>query len=294
MRSGGYLIGQNGSLMDSTAIRRALQVNYRNLALGHEVFERPGATFVRDLSLARIYDANFVFDVSASTPEAVRALMNEAESEYRDAERLTFLCDAFTPPAFEARLALDGFEQRTALVLLLEGALSRNASKADVREVRTSADWDDYRRLKQIDWRDHAARFGMDADPQIANDLATAGRLKSPPVRYLLAYIDDRAVGYCQGWHGLEACGQVEDLFVDPAVRHRGVATALLHAAVDFARAGGAGPVVIVADPTDTPKSMYAALGWRPVALMRQWGRNRIAAVAPVPARPEPERSNGE
>jgi len=282
-----YLIGQKSLLMDSATIRRALQVNYRNLALGHEVFERAGATFVRNLSIGRIYDANFVFDVSASSPEAVRALMNEAESEYRDAERLTFLCDSFTPPAFEAYLALDGFEQRTALVLLLEGALSGEVSEADVREVRTSAHWDDYRRLKQIDWRDHAARLGMDADPRIANDLATAGRLKSPPVRYLLAYIDDRAVGYCQAWRGLEACGQVEDLFVDPAARHQGVATALLHAAVEAARAGGAGPVVIVADPTDTPRSMYAALGWRPVALMRQWGRSR---TAPVPA---PERSDG-
>jgi hypothetical protein len=55
--------------MDSATIRRALQVNYRNLALGHEVFERAGATFVRNLSIGRIYDANFVFDVSASTPE---------------------------------------------------------------------------------------------------------------------------------------------------------------------------------------------------------------------------------
>jgi GNAT superfamily N-acetyltransferase len=131
----------------------------------------------------------------------------------------------------------------------------------------------------------------MDADPQIADAHATAGRLKSPPVRYLLAYVDDHAVGYCQAWHGLEACGQVEDLFVDPAARHRGAATALLHAAVEAARAGGAGPVVIVADPTDTPRSMYTALGWQPVALMRQWGKNRTAAVAPV--RPETEQSDG-
>ena len=276
--------------MDSSTIRRALQVNYRNLALGHEVSERAGATFVRNVSLPRIYDANFVFDVSASTPEAVRELVKEAEFEYRDVERLTFLCDSFTPPAFEARLALDGFEQRTALVLLLEGALSLNVREADVRDVRTNADWDDYRRLKQIDWRDHAARIGMDPDRQIADDLATAGRLKSPPVQYLLACIDDRAVGYCQAWHGLDAFGQVEDLFVDPAARHRGVATALLHRAVGAARAGGAGPVVIVADPTDSPRAMYAALGWRPVALMRQWGRNRTAEVAPV--RPEPDRSD--
>jgi len=45
-----------------------------------------------------------------------------------------------------------------------------------------------------------------------------------------------------------------------------------------------------VADPTDTPRSMYAALGWRPVALIRQWGRSRTAAA---PVRPEPEPDGG-
>ena len=55
------------------------------------------------------------------------------------------------------------------------------------------------------------------------------------------------------------------------AYRHRGVATALIAHCVDDARAHGAGPVVIVSDPTDTPKHMYAALGFRPVALKRGW-----------------------
>jgi len=35
--------------------------------------------------------------------------------------------------------------------------------------------------------------------------------------------------------------------------------------------------VVIVADPTDTPKQAYAALGWQPLAICRQYGKKIIA-----------------
>jgi hypothetical protein len=51
----------------------------------------------------------------------------------------------------------------------------------------------------------------------------------------------------------------------------RGFASALLDRGIADARAHGAGPVVIVADPTDTPKDIYASMGFRPVALKRTW-----------------------
>jgi predicted N-acetyltransferase YhbS len=60
-------------------------------------------------------------------------------------------------------------------------------------------------------------------------------------------------------------------LFVEAAFRHRGLATALIHHCVRRCREAGAGPVVIVADPDDTPKHMYAAMGFRPVATKRDY-----------------------
>ena len=47
----------------------------------------------------------------------------------------------------------------------------------------------------------------------------------------------------------------------------RGIATALIAHAVGDARNRGAGPVLIGADPDDTPKHMYAAMGFRPFCL---------------------------
>ncbi len=94
---------------------------------------------------------------------------------------------------------------------------------------------------------------------------------KSPPLRYWLAYLDGAPRGYLSSWGGIDGVGQVEDLAVQTAYRHRGLATALLHRCITDCRDHGAGPVVIVADPTDTPKRMYAATGWRPVAVKREW-----------------------
>jgi GNAT superfamily N-acetyltransferase len=98
-----------------------------------------------------------------------------------------------------------------------------------------------------------------------------AHRRKQPPVEFWLAYEGERAIGYFNAWEGVGGMGQVEDLFVHPDYRKRGVATALIHHCVARARAKGAGPVVIVADPTDTPKNVYARLGFRPVAVVSHY-----------------------
>ena len=101
--------------------------------------------------------------------------------------------------------------------------------------------------------------------------MAAANRAKSPPVRFWLAHDDGAPRGYFFSWGGIDGVGQVEDLFVQREYRHRGLATALIHRAVADARDQGAGPVVIVADPTDTPKHMYAAMGFAPVATIRNY-----------------------
>jgi ribosomal protein S18 acetylase RimI-like enzyme len=98
-------------------------------------------------------------------------------------------------------------------------------------------------------------------------------RAKAPPVRWWLAYEDGEPSGYFSSWEGVGGIGQVEDLFVHPARRHRGIATALVRHCVRDARAHGAGPVVLVADPDDTPREMYAAMGFRVLAHRREYLR---------------------
>ena len=260
--------------MDDRLTRRAIDVNWQHLALGHDVFETDGATFVRNLALPGIYDANFVFGIRAAQLRDIEQLLARAAREYTHAARLTFRVDPFTPPAFEARLALEGYERDEALVMLLDGPLRKATRSFDIRPISDETAWRAYAELKAMDWREQAPRRNHDPeDMTTVRGLVLANRLKCPPVEYVLAYEDGLAIGHCNAWEGPDGVGQVEDLFVHPAYRQRGIATALIHECVTMARRAGAGPVVIVADPTDTPKRAYAALGWQPLAICRQYGK---------------------
>lgn len=164
-------------------------------------------------------------------------------------------------------------------MLLLDGPLRDTPRRFDIRPMEDDSTWGIYSELKFLDWKEDAARTkGNPEDRTIAQGLAASSRLKCPPVQYAMAYEDGQAVGFCGAWEGMDGVGQVEDLFVHPAYRHRGIATALLHHSVRAARARGAGPVVIVVDPTNTARNLYAALGWQAVAVCRQYGKDLPSA----------------
>lgn len=260
--------------MDSNdLLRRAIDVNLDNLALGHETFEAAGATFVRSLAFPRVYDANFVSRVQARTPAEIDALLDRIEREYAHCRHRCIRVDNAAAPAVEARLALDGYVQTSVLISLLEGDLAGTAKDIELREVTDDAGWDAFFELNVADWEEHADRTKIVTPDSVGlgRQLAESQRVKSPPVRYWLAYADGAPCGYFNAWEGTAGVGQVENLFVLKEARHRGLATALIHRCVTEARARGAGSVVIVSDPTDTPKQMYAAMGFRPLAMQRSW-----------------------
>jgi GNAT superfamily N-acetyltransferase len=246
---------------------RALDVDAANLALGHETFEADGATFVRNRSFPRIYDANHVTHVTAATPEEIDLLLARVEQEYEGIGHREFGVDFRTPPSFVARLALEGYERRDSLVMLLEGDLVGRPPEHEIRPVASDADWAAHAELHTLDWSEHMERQQRAEDAAVPEQMREVHRAKQPPVQYFLACVDGRPAAYFNSWAGMGGVGQVEDLFTHPDFRHRGLATALIHHCVADARSKGAGPVVIVADPTDTPKNMYAAMGFRPIAV---------------------------
>jgi GNAT superfamily N-acetyltransferase len=137
----------------------------------------------------------------------------------------------------------------------------------EVRPVQTEDDWHEYAALKELDWREHERRIKNAPNPAVGESLYAVARLKQPPVQYWFACLKGRPLAYLNSWAGIDGVGQVEDLFTHPKFRHRGLATALIHHCVLECRRDRAGPVVIVADPADTPKHMYAVMGFRPVAV---------------------------
>jgi GNAT superfamily N-acetyltransferase len=248
-------------------IHRALDVNDANLALGNEVFEAVGATFVRNREAPDIYDANHVTNIRVSSIEELDALFTRAEKEFEGFRHRRFDIDHRTHPAVVARLRLEDYDRGEGLAMVLEAELEGAPAQFDIRPVENEADWTDFARLKFQDWLEYREKQGRPADPDIAEAMVRVDRAKCPPVQYFLARIDGSPAAYFNAWPGTDGVGQVENLYALPQYRKRGLATALIHRCVAECRAGGAREVVIVADPSDTPKQIYSRLGFRPVAV---------------------------
>ena len=70
---------------------------------------------------------------------------------------------------------------------------------------------------------------------------------------------------------------EVEQAYVEPALRGRGTGGALVAAA---ARAVGASETFIVADDEGDPKRLYLRLGFRPVWIQHEFTRRPSATLA--------------
>ena len=238
------------------------------LALGHEVFDADGARFVRDRRLPDIWEANRIFAVTAASEAAIDRLLARAEREYAEFGHRRFDLDCTTPPAFEARLLLDGYRAREFLAMVLDGEWRGRVSPADIRPCTDARAWAAYDALKREDWRESAQRLGL-REGAVGGQMVESHRHRCPPARYWLAWVDGEPRGFLSSWEGVDGVGQVEDLFVHPDARGRGLAAGLIGHGVADCRRMGAGPVVIVADADDTPRLAYARMGFRPVAVTR-------------------------
>lgn len=257
------------------AAAAAFAVTYDWMALGCERFQADGATFTRNLSAPRIRDCNQVTDVTAETDEEIERLLVRADREFEASPHRQYRVDFRSPPQFEARLIADGYEYDETLALVLDGELTGEGPEHEIRPVQTEKDWQAYGALHELDWGAVGETLPKPPDPdhwrELGRQMLGSRRLKSLPVRWWLAYYEGEPRAYLGSWEGSAGMGQVEDLFTHPDYRHRGLATALIRHCVADCRAHGAGPVAIFADAKDTPKEMYRALGFRPVALTRAY-----------------------
>ena len=248
-------------------IERACETIEGYLALGNERLEACGAIFIRNRATPSRYDANHVGLIRRASQ--ISNLLARADVEYAHLDYRQFDVDPLTPPEVEAALSLAGFSRWSAhLVMVLEGALRASSKACDIREVVDEEAWQAFGRLQALDHLEYNQRLGK-AVPESSAEWLAYTRSKSPSARTWLAYVDDVAVSYFTSWPGNNGVGQVEDLFTHPHYRHRGIATALIAHCVADARQRGAGPVLISTDATDTPKQMYADMGFRPLFIGR-------------------------
>jgi GNAT superfamily N-acetyltransferase len=251
-------------------VQRALDASDEQTALGHERFEVEGATFVRNTKIPQKYYANHVERVTASSPDEIDRLIDRVNIEFEASSHRCFYVDRTTPPEFEAWLVLEGYERTDELVMLLTGDLLGIPNPYEIRHVQSDDEWHAYLGLVEVLEREDAPPEGRRTAAQQEKFLATK-QATCPPVRYWMAYLDGQPRAFFSSWTSSDGVGVVDDLFTHPDYRHRGLATTLIHHSISDCRDQGAGPVVIVADASDTPKNMYAAMGFRPIAVTSQY-----------------------
>lgn len=179
--------------------------------------------------------------------------------------------DHATPTWVEAQLAARGWRTDTQLHLVLPLDHAPAAPVDDVRPV-DEHDWPAIRDMLRLDHAEEDRRAGRSLRPPGHTDEAlTMRRGIAEHADYLLAADDEGTpVGFVCAWtrtatrHGI-----LEDVFVHPRQRRRGLASTLITVAVGRARWRAATEVVIAADPADTPKVLYQRLGFIPCTVAR-------------------------
>jgi len=254
-------------------LRRVFAARAAYNELGNDVLEEPHARFVHNDETPNVHDANLASWVRAETDDEIDRVLARADEIYAPLHHRKVMVDVDTPPAFEARLVLDGYEAHPHVELVLDGELRAAPDPSvDMRLVKTDNDWRSLTELWETQHDEEVAKGQHDPwGPGVVEQLVMSKQLKAPALAFWLARVDDADVAFFSSWPGDDDVGIVEDLFTRPEFRHRGIATALIARSVADARARGAGPIAILARAEDTPKHMYAALGFRPVAISRTY-----------------------
>lgn len=238
--------------------------------LGTESLERAGVLWVRDLRCPDVYDANHARRIpDAIDPPAFLAALEET---YGSCGHRAVRLDPRSPgAALEAELLLRGFGCELQILMALAGDPRGRRADAQIRPAASGADWDAFARLKQREFDADGLRLpGTTWRDQL--------RRKCPPATTWLACLDGEPVGFfselVRGGVAL-----LEDLYVLPAARRCGVATALLGHCAEDARRRGAGTCFLAARADDTPKEMYARMGFRAVGVTRNLLKTGVAGA---------------
>jgi GNAT superfamily N-acetyltransferase len=243
-------------------------------ALGNAARSMAGGVLVTNRAHTHVHDANVLVHPVALSASAVDEVIAAIDRVLPPPARPHVHMGAGTPGPLEARFAADGWHLTMTLELILHDRLRSDAPPIAVRRAATDDDWATVRRLYRADHVEEALRDERMPYPEVVTRaIAEVKRAKSPAVRVWIARADDVDCGFFTSWDGMDGIGLVEDLFVLPEHRGRGVARALISRAVADARERGAGPVLIGALIDDTPKDLYRRMGFEPLMVRRCWTR---------------------
>ena len=207
-------------------------------------FSRPFSEHLtkrEDDQLRDKYDHNSFFYEGQPSVEEVRQAL-----AYQKARRDAFLkLEGYTP--LEQSFGMEGEE---TLTMLLPENADPSAWKTN---PAVSIEAPDFDQLEQNELKYYGPLYGEDFT------LRNNRRLREK-LTYHGAYLDGKLAGSCYTWSaGGYTC--LDGLLVDSDFRHQYVASTLLKALAEQAKREGK-ILYLHADPEDTPKDMYAKMGF--------------------------------
>jgi GNAT superfamily N-acetyltransferase len=243
-------------------------------AHGNTVVSDALAQYVKNVERPDIWVANQVSLVRATNESEIDQVLERADRELEHCDHRMVVIDPLTPDAFTARLALLNYaELSPVLQMVLTGPVVGKSAAAEVTlsSVTTEADWKTLYDLVRADHIEGKTTRGMELSEEITQGIVAEYRAKTSASQFFLALSNAVPCAYGQAIIGPHGMGIVEDLFVSPAYRNQGIAKTLIHHAVNYARERGMGPMLIGTHVTEAPKKMYAALGFTPKCLIREY-----------------------
>ena len=255
------------------AVSDVLATVERFWSLGGERLDVGDAVLVRHREALTNPLGTFATALRATTSRATAATLARCD-ELVDGTCGRVLIDPHTPPAVEAHLALEDWRLDAQLQLVLPAEVVTDPADPQPRPVAEDEDWQRLGELFRLDHLEEDAKAGRRPRPA-ADTLAAVAlrRALTPGAEYFTVERAGVPLAFFGVWVD-GRIGLIEDVFVRPDARHQGLASAMLRFAIGHARARGAGPITIAAAVRDTPKHIYARLGFRPVAVTRSWLRD--------------------
>lgn len=239
-------------------------------SLGAETIDLGLGRLVRSPSAPEHPLGNFLTSVRVSDEGQLISLLAEVASVAGMPCRRILLPPG-TPQCVEALLALHDWRLDTQLQLVLPASDPAAPAAVALEQVHAEEDWLAIEELFRIDHIEQDRRAGRRERPVADTHSAVLLRRSLEPVSYFVTRRTSRMAGCIGLWIRSDGVAMIEDLFVHPDVRGQGIATRMLRGVISIARHRGAGPVLIGAEVDDTPKRLYARLGFRPTAVTRSY-----------------------
>ena len=251
---------------------RAIAETYRwHRGLGHRTRDLGYARIVADPLHPNVWDANHADGITGETEEEIGVVLEQLDIELAHSDWRVIRTDPFTPEPFVARLALDGFEERPAVIQMALRGRVRAEAATNLHPVEGVCDWSILARLVADDHGEGLRTGGAAISRDVTDGIVAGYRAKAPACRFYLARVDGEPVAYGSFAAGPIGAGIIEDVFTLPSHRGRGIASAMIAAFAERLRDQGCSTVFLGALAGERARHLYAKLGFRPVMLTRTW-----------------------